>query len=148
MSKTYPRRSTKQNSARRDDRVHPVELGRWRRKGGKAFEAPRVQVDVVLDVHEARHPVCRIFQCHSPHKTMNLVALFQKQLGKIATILPGNPRNEYAFHVKSEVAGTFCVGRSLRDRQRVSERLAYVHSFTACPRIKRNDRGAISGYHA
>ncbi len=32
-----------------------------------------------------------------------------------------------------KVVGTLRVGRSLRDRQRVSERLAYEHLFTASP---------------
>ncbi len=35
------------------------------------------------------------------------------------------------------VANARRVGRSLRDRQRVSERLAYVHLFTAAPRDER-----------
>ena len=55
----------------------------------------------VADGIQPQQPVFRILQRHAPHGAMNLIALRQKKLRKIRSILPGDPGNQRASRHKN-----------------------------------------------
>ena len=73
--------------------IHDIEYA------GEAFQGRSMENELVKDVPYPPEPVLRIFNSNSPYNAVDLIALFQKQLGKVRTILAGDTCYERFFHL-------------------------------------------------
>src|SRR5262249_29659094 len=73
--------------------VHHVEYAR------KALQRRSMENELVKNVPYAPESVLRIFNSNSPNNAVDLIALFQKKLCKVRTILAGHTCYESFFHL-------------------------------------------------